>query len=250
MRFDVLTIFPELIESYMGKSILNRAVQKGLAEVTVTNIRDFATDKHKCVDDYPYGGGPGMVMKPDPVFGALQYVRSRIKSGDCTESHTIFLSPGGKVYTQALAHQLAESHKNIVIICGRYEGVDERICAHVDEEISIGDFVLTGGELAALVIIDSVVRLIPGVLGDERSFQEDSFSSGLLDYPHYTRPPEFMGIPVPEVLLSGHHREIEKWRRKESLKKTLIMRPYLLHNTELSDQDFKMIEEIKEEIER
>ncbi|MBF0457962.1 MAG: tRNA (guanosine(37)-N1)-methyltransferase TrmD [Nitrospirae bacterium] len=243
MRFDVLTIFPGMIDFYISESIIKRAVERNIIEVEITNIRDFASDKHLTVDDYPFGGGPGMVMKIEPLYNALAHINGHNK-------HTILLSPEGSVFNQDKAHELSQKKDGIVLICGRYEGVDERINLSVDEEISIGDFILTGGELPALVIIDAVARLLPGVLGDERSSMEESFTmtSGLLDYPHFTRPAEFMGMRVPEVLMCGNHKEISKWRRRESLKRTMLKRPELIDETKLTEDDYKIMEQLKEEV--
>lgn len=246
--FDIITIFPEIFHAYLGESILKRALQKQLLDIKVYNLRDFTTDKHRTVDDYPYGGGPGMVMKIEPIYNAVQAIKAAdYKNG--TERLTVMLSPQGKVFNQEMAEDLskylAKEKRRILFICGRYEGIDERVRESlVDEEISIGDYVMTGGELAALVIIDSVARLVPGVLGDEESAKEESFTWGILDYPHYTRPPEFMGMKVPEVLLSGNHREILQWRRREAIKRTLQKRPDLLKSVELNEEDKKILEDI------
>lgn len=242
--FDIITIFPGIFHAYLGESILKRALQKQLLDVRVYNLRDFTTDKHRTVDDYPYGGGPGMVMKIEPIYNAMQAIK-----GDGMERLTIMLSPQGRVFDQEMAEELskylAEEKRRMLFICGRYEGIDERVRESlVDEEISIGDYVMTGGELAALVIIDSIARLIPGVLGDEESAKEESFARGLLDYPHYTRPPEFMGMKVPEVLLSGNHRGISRWRRGEAIKRTLQRRPDLLERAELNEEDKEILEDI------
>lgn len=238
--FDVITIFPEIFHAYLGESIMKRAAEKGLIEITLFNLRDFSTDKHRTVDDYPYGGGSGMVFKVEPVYHALQAVRA-----DGRERRIILLSPQGKTYTQEWAEELSKERRRIVLICGRYEGVDERVREYlVDEEVSIGDYVLTGGELAALVIIDTVARLVSGVLGDDESAREESFSWGLLEYPHYTRPPDFEGMKVPEVLLSGNHGEIEKWRRREALRRTLQRRPDLLEKAPLDTKDREILKEL------
>ena len=242
--FDVITIFPGIFNAYLGEGIIKRALEKGLFDVTIYNLRDFATDKHRTVDDYPYGGGPGMVMKIEPIYNAVQAIKS-----DGLERLTVMLSPQGKQYNQEIAERLSKylavEKRRIIFICGRYEGIDERVreCL-VDEEISIGDYVLTGGELAALVIIDSVARLIPSVLGDEKSAKEESFTWGVLDYPHYTRPPKFMGMKVPDVLLSGNHKEIWRWRRREAIRRTLMKRPDLLKKTGLSSEDNEIINEL------
>lgn len=223
LGFDVVTIFPQVILSYLSESIIKRASEAGLLDVKVYNLRDYATDRHKTVDDYPYGGGPGMVMKVEPFYRAVSAIRS-----DGVDRLVIMTTPQGKTFNYELASELVNSGKRLLILCGRYEGIDERVRELlVDEEISIGDYVLTGGELAALVMIDSMVRLVPGALGDEDSAREDSFVSGMLDYPHYTRPQEFMGLRVPEVLLSGNHREIEAWRRQQAMLRTIKRRPDL-----------------------
>jgi tRNA (guanine37-N1)-methyltransferase len=238
--FDIITILPEIFHAYLSESILKRALQKKLLDVKVYNLRDFTTDKHRTVDDYPYGGGPGMVMKIEPIYNAVQAIKA-----DGLERFTVMLSPQGKAFNQKMAESLSEEKRRILFICGRYEGIDERVRESlVDEEISIGDYVMTGGELAALVIIDSVARLIPGVLGDEESAKEESFTWGILDYPHYTRPPEFMGMKVPEVLLSGNHKEIWRWRRREAIKRTLQRRPDILKSVELSGEDKEILEDI------
>lgn len=242
--FDIITIFPEIFHSYLGESILNRAIQKGLLDVKVCNPREFTTDKHRTVDDYPYGGGSGMVMKIEPIHCAVNAMKS-----DGIERLTVLLTPQGMTYNQekaeALSAYLSAGKRRLLLICGRYEGIDERVRESlVDEEISIGDYVLTGGELAALVIIDSIARLIPGVLGDEESAKEESFTWGILDYPHYTRPPEFKGMKVPDVLLSGNHGEISKWRRREAIRRTLQRRPDILKKAKLSEEDNAIINEL------
>ena len=221
MRIDVLTLFPEMFGGPLGHSILGRAIERGLLTVGLTDIREFATDRHRTVDDYPYGGGPGMVLKPGPIFAAVESVA---RPG----SPIILLSPRGRLFTQRIAAELARQ-PHLVLICGHYEGVDERVREHLaTDELSIGDYVLTGGELAAMVVIDAVARLLPGVLGGEASTSEESHSEGLLEYPHYTRPPEFLGRTVPEVLLSGNHAEIARWRRRQALLQTAQRRPELL----------------------
>ena len=241
MKCDVLTLFPDIINAYLRESILKRAQEKGLLEVKVHNIRDFAPDKHKTVDDYPFGGGPGLVMKPEPLWKVIDFLRK-----DNKPRRVILLSPQGKPFNQQLAEECSQEKRRLVLICGRYEGIDERVrISLVDEEISIGDYVLTGGELAALVIIDASARLIKGALGDERSVEEESFSWGLLDYPHYTRPREFQGLKVPDVLISGNHKDIWLWRRKEAIRKTLEARPDLIKKMQLSEEDRKILSEIK-----
>jgi tRNA (guanine37-N1)-methyltransferase len=221
--------------------VLKKAVEDGLVKVRIHNLRDFSKDRYKTVDDYPYGGGSGMVMKPEPIFEAVDYIKS-----DGEERLVILLTPQGKVFNQKMARELSRQ-KALAFICGRYEAIDERVRTIVNEEISIGDYVLTGGELPALVIIDAVLRLLPGVLGNYDSLKEESFEWDILDYPHYTRPREFRGLKVPEVLLSGNHEAIRRWRRKEALRKTLERRPDLLEKAVLSEEDLILIKEIKEE---
>lgn len=243
MKCDVLTLFPDVITAYLNESILKRAQEKKLLEVKVYNIREFASDKHKTVDDYSFGGGSGMVIKPEPLFKAVDFIKK-----DNVPRRIILLSPQGRLFNQSMAEEFSKEKQRLVFICGRYEGIDERVkISLADDEISIGDYVMTGGELAASVIIDASTRLIKGALGNERSVEEESFSWGLLDYPHYTRPREFQGLSVPEVLVSGNHREIWLWRRKEALKKTLKVRPDLIKEAQLTDDDKKLILEIKKE---
>lgn len=243
MRFDILTLFPDMMRAVLDESIIGRAQKSEILEINCVNIRDFAQNKHNSVDDYPYGGGFGMLMQAPPIFRAYESV-----AGD-KKPHTVYMSPQGKVLTQDKVIELSKKD-HIVILCGHYEGVDERVLEEiVDEEISIGDYVLTGGELPAAILVDSVSRMIEGVLPQSESFTEESIYSGLLEYPQYTRPPVFMGRSVPEVLLSGHHANIEKWKRKESLKRTYIKRPELLEKAELSDKDRKMLDEIIGELE-
>ena len=221
VQIDILTLFPKICEGALAESIMKRAQEKGLAQLRVHNIRDWATGKHAVADDTPYGGGQGMVMKCEPIFAAVEALRT-------PESKVILMSPGGATFKQADAARFAlDAH--LILLCGHYEGIDQRVVDHlVDEELSIGDYVLTNGAIAALVVTDAIVRLIPGVLGDEASAAEDSFSDGLLEYPHYTRPLEFRGWRVPDVLLSGHHAEIAKWRQRKALEKTQTNRPDLL----------------------
>jgi tRNA (guanine37-N1)-methyltransferase len=235
--FDIITIFPEIFSSYLGESILQRAVEKHLVNIKIYNLRDFSDSKHKIVDDYPYGGGPGMVMKIEPISNAIESIKS-----DGIERLTVLLSPQGRVFNQKIAESLSGLSKRILFLCGRYEGIDERVRELlIDDEISIGDYIMTGGELAALVIIDAVARLVPGVLGDNESLREESFTSGILDYPHYTRPSEYRGIKVPEILLSGNHQEIKRWRRREALRRTLIKRPDLIAPEKLSQDDYELL---------
>jgi tRNA (guanine37-N1)-methyltransferase len=240
MRFDILTLFPGMITTPLRESILGKAIQKGLMDIRVVNIRDFATDKHHVVDDTPYGGGQGMVMKVEPIARAVEQVTS-----ENPDAHTIYLTPQGKPFRQETAKALSlRSH--LVLLCGRYEGVDERVRELlVDEEISIGDYILTGGELAAMVVIDAVSRYLPGVLGSDRSAEEDSFSNCLLEYPQYTRPTEFRGARVPDVLLSGNHAAISRWRRKEALRRTWKRRPELLEQAELTCEDRDLLAQIR-----
>lgn len=243
MRFDVLTLLPELFVSPLSQGVIGRAISKGLLEVHTHNIRDFAPDRHRTADDNPYGGGTGMVMKAGPIAGALESALEAA-AGLRRRPVVILATPQGIPFTHKRAKEFA-SEDGLVIICGRYEGVDERVRPLVDIEISIGDYVLTGGEIPALVIIDSVGRLTPGVLGAEDGPADDSFVNGLLEYPQYTRPPEFRGAKVPEVLLSGDHREIESWRRLESIKRTFERRPELLDATELTEEERLFIEGLK-----
>jgi len=236
MRFDILTLFPEMFSSPFQTSILGKAVEKGLIEITVANIRDFALDKHRVVDDAPYGGGQGMVMKVEPIARAIEWAKSQDPS-----AWTIYLTPQGKPFDQEKARTFS-SQSHLILLCGRYEGVDERVREmFVDEEISLGDYVLTGGELAAMVVVDAVSRLLPGVLGSEQSAEEDSFTDFLLEYPHYTRPSDYRGHCVPEVLLSGDHAAISLWRRQEALRRTWTRRPDLLSKTTLSKQDEELL---------
>lgn len=240
IRFDILTLFPEMFSSPFDSSLLKKAQEKGLVEIAVHNIRDYAEDKHRMTDDYPYGGGNGMVMKVEPIVRALE---NAVPEGN--EAIVVLLSPQGEVFNQGLAEDLAKNDR-IVLICGHYEGVDERVRAHLaDREISIGDYVLTGGELPAMVVVDAVSRLVSGVLGNQASAAGDSFSTGLLEYPQYTRPADYRGWKVPEVLLSGHHREIDVWRRREALRKTVWRRPDLLKKARLTEQDRKILDELK-----
>jgi len=242
MRFDVLTIFPHVINAYLEEGIVGRGVSQGILDVRPINIRDFAEGPHRTTDDRPYGGGSGMVMKPEPIYRALEKVE---RAGDASE--VILLSPQGKLFDQPTAWELSELDQ-VILICGRYEGVDERVrMTCVDRELSIGDYVLSGGELAALVVVDAVSRLIPGVLGGERSNQEDSFADGILEHPQYTRPRVFQGLSVPSVLLSGDHEKIRQWRRRESLKRTLRDRPDLLEKAGLTPEDMAILQKLREE---
>lgn len=241
-RFDILTLFPGFFLSPLKESIIGRAVSKGLIEVHPHNIRDFAVDKHKTTDDAPYGGGHGMVMKVEPVAACLEAVSTLAAD----RPFVILTTPQGAPLCHEMAKGLVEK-KRIAIICGRYEGVDERIRGFADAEVSAGDYILTGGEIPALAIIDAVSRFVPGVLGEEGSTEEESFADGLLEYPQYTRPVEWQGQSVPEALLSGNHAEIKKWRRRESLRRTLEARPDLLEKAVLSETDLAFVEELKKE---
>lgn len=242
MRFDVFTLLPEVFEPYLAASIMQRAVSNHLLEVRLHNIRDWATDRHHTTDDTPYGGGGGMVMKPDPVFSAVEGVL-----GSPPGCPVILMTPQGEPFTQKIAQRLAE-YDHLALICGRYEGFDERIREHLaTHELSIGDYVLTGGELPALTVMDALTRLIPGALGDPDGATDDSHASGLLEYPHYTRPVEYRGWRVPDVLLSGNHAEIARWRRQQALKRTFERRPDLLEKTELSPPDIKFLNSMQKE---
>lgn len=237
MRFDILTLFPNMFLSYLQESILKRAIEQGHIVIQFWNIRDFAKDKHKTVDDYPFGGGSGMVMKPEPIAAALDEVESRHGRG-----RRVLLTPRGRLLAQNEVREFA-SCPHLTLICGRYEGVDERVSGLVEDEISIGDYVLSGGELPAMVLLETVSRWLPGVLGAEEGSANDSFSRSLLEYPQYTRPREFRGARVPEELIEGHHRNIEIWRRRESLLRTARIRPDLLENAPLTGEDVAFLAE-------
>lgn len=239
MQFDVFSLFPEVVKPYLEASILKRACQQNLLEVCFHNIRDWTTDKHHITDDEPYGGGGGMIMKPEPIFAAIESVL-----GNPPNCPVILLTPQGRLFTQHVAQEIAQ-HSRIALLAGRYEGVDERIREHlVTDEISIGDYVLTGGEIPAMVVIDAVTRLIPGALGDPTGAQDDSHASGLLEYPHYTRPPDFRGWQVPEVLISGDHARIARWRREQALFRTWRRRPDILASASLSKSDQAYLESL------
>ncbi len=237
MKFDIVTIFPRMVEAGLAEGVVGRAKERGTLDVVVHNLRDFTFDKHHVVDDVPFGGGPGMVLKPEPMFRAVEAIRETRGA----PAAVVVTSPAGRPFTQDEARRLAACG-HVALLCGRYEGVDERVREHLaTDEISIGDYVVSGGELPALVIVDAVARLIPGVVGDGQSVEGDSFTRGLLDYPHYTRPAEFRGLTVPEVLVSGHHGAIRRWRRLEALRRTLERRPDLLESVTLDDDERDML---------
>ena len=241
IRFDVLTLFPDMFRSVLGDSIIARAEKNGLIELNFINIRDFSTNKHKKTDDYPYSGGGGMLMTPQPIYDAYQSI---VKDLDY-KPYTIYMSPQGSVFKQKKAVELSK-HEHIVILCGHYEGIDQRIIDMlVDEEISIGDFVLTGGEIPAMAVIDAVSRMIPGVLASEGAYENESHFSGLLEHPQYTRPEEFMGRKIPDVLISGHHAKIEEWKRLEAIRNTFNKRPDMLEKVELTKKEKEFLETLK-----
>ena len=240
MRFDIVTIFPRMIEAAMAEGILAKAIQRQLLTVRARDLRDFTDDRHRTVDDVPYGGGPGMVLKPEPMFKAVEAIAGEVGSPEAV----VLVSPHGRRFSQTEATRLASLHR-VVILCGRYEGIDDRVRENLaTEELSLGDYVLTGGELPALVIVDTVARLLPGVVGDEDSVAGDSFSRGILDYPHFTRPSEFREWRVPEVLVSGHHGEIRKWRKRQAIELTLQRRPDLLTHAELDVEEQEILREL------
>jgi len=245
MTFDIVTIFPAMLEQPLAAGIIGRAIERGTLDVKVRDLRDYTTDRHRVVDDQPYGGGPGMVLKPDPIFRALDAIEAE-RGRPLT---VVLTSPQGARFTQAVAQRLSAA-PHVVLLCGRYEGFDDRVRERVTEELSIGDYVLTGGELAALVMLDAIARFVPGVVGDEQSVAEDSFSRGLLDFPQYTRPPEIAGaaerpLKVPDVLLSGNHAEIRRWRKREALSRTLARRPDLLDGAALDEEEAELLRELK-----
>ncbi len=244
MQVEILTLFPRMCEGYLAESILGKARESGLLAVRVTDVREYAEGRHRVTDDAPYGGGAGMVMKPEPLGAAIEAARERLPGAP-----VVLTSPRGRILDQDLARRFAEGRR-LVLVCGRYEGVDERVTRIVDMEVSVGDFVLTGGELAALCVVDAAARLVPGVLGNEASAGSESFAGGqaVLEHPHYTRPPEFRGMRVPEVLLSGDHRRIERWRRRESLRATRDRRPELFEKLQLTESDVRLIDAGDEEL--
>lgn len=243
MKFDVVTIFPRMIEAGLAEGVVRRGIERGLLDIRVHDLRDHTSDRHRSVDDVPYGGGPGMVMTPEPLLRAVAHVRQTRGVPD----HVLVLSPQGQPFCQADAERLA-SAGHLVLVCGRYEGIDDRVPALLEaRELSIGDYVLSGGELPALVVVDAVSRLVPGVVGDEQSVVQESFARGLLDFPQYTRPAEFGGLRVPDVLLSGHHAEVRRWRLKAALERTLDRRPDVLARADLDDEERALLDEIHRE---
>ena len=245
MRFDIITIFPEIFRGVFEVGIIRRAVEAGLIEINLHDLRDYTFDRHRQVDDRPFGGGAGMVMKPEPLFRAIEAI-----THNASKATVVMLSPQGRLFTQRVAEELA-GREQVVLICGRYEGIDERVVERLaDDEISIGDVVLSGGEIPAMVVVDAVTRLIPGALGSDESAARDSFADGLLDYPHYTRPAEYRGLRVPDVLVGGHHGEIEKWRRRKAMEKTLSRRPDLLERRALSEDERRLVAEILREMDK
>ena len=246
MRIDIVTIFPGTVEAALGEGVVRRAMDRGVIDIRVHDLRDHADDRHRTVDDVPYGGGPGMVLKSEPLFRAVDQIRTIGREPEAV----VLTSPQGRRFAQADALRLSRL-AHIVVLCGRYEGVDERVRGHLaTEELSIGDYVLTGGELPALVIVDAVARLVPGVVGDARSVGAESFVRGLLDFPHYTRPAEIRDLKVPTTLLSGHHGEIARWRKREAVRRTLTRRPDLLSRAELDDEELAILQELLDEQEK
>lgn len=239
MQIDILTLFPEMFRGVFDSGVIGRAVEQGLVGISLHNFRDQAHDRHHTVDDYPYGGGAGMVLKPEPIFEAVEAIKGE------SDIPVILLNPAGRLFNQKTAEEFAR-YSRMIVICGRYEGVDERVSQHLaTDEISIGDYVLTGGEIAAMVVIDAVVRLLPGVLGSELSPREDSHVAGLLEYPQYTRPSSYRGWSVPEVLLSGNHAQIAGWRREQSIRRTYQRRPELLDKVELSSEERRLVQKLR-----
>ena len=247
MRIDILTLFPQMFDSLLGAGIFKRAIDHSLVKINICNFRDYARDKHRTVDDYPYGGGAGMVLKPEPIFEAVEAIKADIHLKEKNEKLPIvLLTPQGRLFSQQIAQELSKN-SHLILICGHYEGVDERVREHlVTDEISIGDYVLSGGELAAMVVVEAVLRLVPGVLGSEVSPLDDSHVNGLLEYPQYTRPPVYRELAVPEILLSGNHAQIAKWQREQSIIRTLGRRPELIDKAELSLQERQLVERLKQ----
>lgn len=243
MKIDVLTLFPRMFEGPMGESIIGKAINKGLLSINISNFRDYSDNKHQTVDDYPYGGGAGMLLKVQPIYDNIKAIEEVTPE---TKKRVILLDPAGKQFDQKMAEEFSQE-EHLVFICGHYEGYDERIRSLVTDEVSLGDYVLTGGELGAMVMIDATVRLLPDVLGNQISAQTDSYSTGLLEHPQYTRPAEYQGMKVPEVLTNGNHKLIEEWQLKESLRRTYLRRPDLFEQVEMTPQMVKFLEEIKQE---
>ena len=244
MDIDILTLFPEMFQGPFSTGIFKRAIDHGLVSINLHNIRDYTHDKHHTADDYAYGGGAGMILKPEPIFEVVESIETDIKQG-AGDLPIILLTPQGRLFSQQIAHELSR-YRHLILICGRYEGVDERVAEHlVTDEISIGDYVLGGGELAAMVVVDAVVRLLPGVLGSEASLQDDSYVTGLLEYPQYTRPAVYREWSVPEVLLSGNHAQISKWRREQAIRRTLERRPELLGKANLSLEERQLVDRLR-----
>lgn len=243
MKLDIVTIFPRMVRAALSEGVVSRGIERGLIDLGVHDLREYTTDRHRSVDDLPYGGGPGMVMKPEPIVRAFEHLKTARGVPDAV----ILMSPQGRRFDQAQAARLS-GLGHVTLLCGRYEGVDERVRELLAaDELSIGDYVLSGGELAALVVIDAMSRLVPGVVGDEESVEYESFSRGLLDYPQYTRPAEFGGLTVPEVLLSGHHAEVRRWRKKAALARTIERRPDLIEGATLDDEERAMLDELRRE---
>ena len=247
MRIDILSLFPEMFQVPFSTGIFKRAIDNKLVNINLHNIRDYTHDKHHTADDYPYGGGPGMVLKPEPIFEAVESIKSDISSKEEADTlPIILLTPQGRLFSQQIAQELSK-YSHLILICGHYEGVDERVREHLaTDELSIGDYVLTGGELPAMVVVDAVVRLLPGVLGSEASLLDESHATGLLEYPQYTRPPEYRGWSVPEVLLSGNHAQIAKWRREQIIRRTLERRPELLDKANLCSEERQLVDSLKD----
>jgi len=247
LRIDILTLFPQMFEAPFNSGIFQRAVANGLVEVNTYNIRDYTHDKHHIVDDSPYGGGAGMIMKPEPIFEVVETIKQEVVTKRGEELPVVLLTPQGRPFSQVIARELSY-YRHLILICGHYEGIDERVHEHLaTDEISIGDYILSGGEPAAMVVIDAIVRLIPGVLGSEESLKDDSHTDGLLEYPQYTRPAVFRQWQVPDILLSGNHGEIACWRRRQSIIRTLKRRPELLHKTNLSSEEKQLVSRLTEE---
>ena len=243
MRFEVVTIFPELIDAIAGVGLIGKACERGLLQIQARSPREFSTDKHRSVDDAPYGGGSGMVMMPEPLVATMEALAAEAEAGGKPRAHRIFLSPQGSRFSQARARELS-SLPALMLLCGRYEGIDHRVLDYIDEELSLGDFVLNGGEVAALAVIEAVGRLVPGVVGNAESLTEESHAQGLLEYPQYTRPREFRGHAIPDVLLSGNHAEIAAYRRREALRRTAAVRPDLLEAMTLSEEERRFVESL------